>query len=88
MIIEPRNNYEEELQRAELTARSFEELKPPTDAVLIGIVHEFDDTYYYYKTDDGNYLYDTASGRALKQLLKMNTKKEQTTKVCPMNNKY
>lgn len=75
MLKNPRNNYEEELHRAELVARSFKELKPPSDAVLIGIQHETDDTYYYYKTLDGKYMYETASGRVLKRILRNEHKK-------------
>lgn len=67
---EPRNNYENELRRAELRARSFDELRAPLDAMLIGIVHKNDDRYYYYKMPDGTYLFETASGRLFKEQMK------------------
>ena len=67
MNTEPRDNYQLMLQEAIEKARSFGELRPPNQAVLIGSRVSDYDTIDYYRDDEGNFYYETHRGRAFKE---------------------
>ncbi len=67
MTKEPRDNYQLMLREAIEKARSFEGLRPPNSAVLIGSRVSDYDTIDYYRDDQGNYYYETHRGRAFKE---------------------
>ena len=67
MIKEPRDNYQLMLQEAIEKARSFDGLRPPNQAVLIGSRENAHDTIDYYRDDAGNFYYETHRGRAFKE---------------------
>ena len=67
MSKEPRDNYQLMLQEAIEKARSFDGLRPPNQAILIGSTVSAQDTTDYYRDDAGNFYYETHRGRAFKE---------------------
>ena len=47
-------------------ARSFQELRPPNDAIEIYQERVGNNTYHYYQDADGNLYYETDKGYAIK----------------------
>lgn len=67
MKTEQRDNYQLMLQEDMEKARSFDGLRPPNQAELIGSRVSPHDTIDYYKDKEGNFYYETHKGRAFKE---------------------
>lgn len=61
--IDDKSIYAREMVKAQKEAYSFPGTRPPNGAWYIGSITKNNDTYNYYKDEDGNYYYDTDKER-------------------------
>ncbi len=71
MLLEPLTDE----QRKE--ARSFPDLSPPNDAVLVHMVGESENITYYYRDRAGQIYYETSAGRKFKREMELARRKRK-----------
>lgn len=70
---------EELLKEAREHARSFPGLLPPNNAVFIGMEKLENNTYFYYRDDEGRFYYDSVRARRFEKEMQ-ERKKERDRK--------